>query len=433
MVRITVELIRKRSEHNEGEISTLEEISLHQENIDKIEVIGRLCRNLKILLLQYNLISKIENLNMLKRLEYLNLALNNIEIIENLEGLESLKKLDLMVNYIGNLEGVKKLRCNEHLEQLILTGNPCTDYEGYREYVIATLPQLKELDMKQIERSERIQALQIYAETHGDVIRGYKKYAQIRAEQKERYREKEQVKITEITEENEEEENDKFWKSMSQNTPEDRVAIAERAMRIEQKKNESSEKKENTPKYTPKLFNPKGKPYNVNQAKVPFRLNDEEDGDNIILEVQVFRHLDTSHIDVDIQPNYVRVTVKGKVLQLALSNEILVDKSTVKRNITTGHLLVYMPRLNPLKIIEKYKNPAELEKSSNKSKQTIVQKLSLMPKRQLLEIGPSDDDFDFSKIVENAKKKQQKKQQILNKPKPVSKNFVDNPDVPPLE
>ena len=23
-----------------------------------------------------------------------------------------------------------------------LTGNPCTDYEGYKEYVIATLPQL---------------------------------------------------------------------------------------------------------------------------------------------------------------------------------------------------------------------------------------------------------------------------------------------------
>jgi len=110
MVKITLELIRKRSEHNEGEISTLEEIALHQENIDKIEVIGRHCRYLKILLLQHNLISKIENLNMLKRLEYLNLALNNIEVIENLEGLESLKKLDLTVNFIGNLQDVKRLR-----------------------------------------------------------------------------------------------------------------------------------------------------------------------------------------------------------------------------------------------------------------------------------------------------------------------------------
>jgi len=110
MVKISLELIRKRSEHNEGEISTLEEIALHQENIDKIEVIGRHCRYLKILLLQHNLISKIENLNMLKRLEYLNLALNNIEVIENLEGLESLKKLDLTINFIGNLQNVKRLR-----------------------------------------------------------------------------------------------------------------------------------------------------------------------------------------------------------------------------------------------------------------------------------------------------------------------------------
>jgi len=110
MVKITLELIRKRSEHNEGEISTLEEIALHQQNIDKIQLIDRHCRNLKILLLQHNLISKIENLNMLKRLEYLNLALNNIEVIENLEGLESLKKLDLTVNFIGNLQSVKNLR-----------------------------------------------------------------------------------------------------------------------------------------------------------------------------------------------------------------------------------------------------------------------------------------------------------------------------------
>lgn len=110
MVKITFELLRKRSEHNEGEISTLEEIALHQENIDKIELLNTHCRNLKILLLQHNLISKIENLNMLKRLEYLNLSLNNIEVIENLEGLESLKKLDLTINFIGNLQSIKSLR-----------------------------------------------------------------------------------------------------------------------------------------------------------------------------------------------------------------------------------------------------------------------------------------------------------------------------------
>ena len=79
-------------------------------------------------------------------------------------------------------------RHNEHLEQLILTGNPCCEYEGYREYVIAVLPQIRELDMKSIDRSERIKALQKYAEAKGDVIRGYRKYLQTREVQKQRRR-----------------------------------------------------------------------------------------------------------------------------------------------------------------------------------------------------------------------------------------------------
>ena len=45
-----------------------------------------------------------------------------------------------------------------------LTGNPCTDFEGYRKYIIVTLPQLKNLDGQEIERSERIQAAQEYDE-----------------------------------------------------------------------------------------------------------------------------------------------------------------------------------------------------------------------------------------------------------------------------
>ena len=42
-----------------------------------------------------------------------------------------------------------------------LTGNPCTEYKGYREYVIATLDHLQWLDGKEIEKSERILAKQV--------------------------------------------------------------------------------------------------------------------------------------------------------------------------------------------------------------------------------------------------------------------------------
>jgi hypothetical protein len=40
----------------------------------------------------------------------------------------------------------------------------------------------------------------------------------------------------------------------------------------------------------------------------------ESDDDRFIfLDVAVFRHMDISLIGVDVQPTYVRVTIKGKV------------------------------------------------------------------------------------------------------------------------
>lgn len=54
----------------------------------------------------------------MKRLEYLNLALNNVERIENLERCESLQKLDLTLNFIGELTSVKSLSGLVHLHTL---------------------------------------------------------------------------------------------------------------------------------------------------------------------------------------------------------------------------------------------------------------------------------------------------------------------------
>ena len=62
MVRLTADLIRRKSEHNDGTMADLEEIALHQLEIEKIEIIGPLCRRLQILYLQNNIISKLENL-----------------------------------------------------------------------------------------------------------------------------------------------------------------------------------------------------------------------------------------------------------------------------------------------------------------------------------------------------------------------------------
>lgn len=194
IVTVTEQLIRKKSEHNELIISTLEELSLHQEDIEKIEHFQHWCRDLKILLLQSNLISKIENLHKLKHLEYLNLSLNNIEIIENLEQLESLKKLDLTLNFIGHLQSVASLRDNYNLRDLILTGNYCANYAGYRDFVIVTLPQLHTLDCTEIKRGDRIIAKRKYEHCRRKIIQQQIEQQMKRDEQKIRIaREQEQT------------------------------------------------------------------------------------------------------------------------------------------------------------------------------------------------------------------------------------------------
>ncbi|XP_076630081.1 touch insensitive larva B [Colletes latitarsis] len=438
MSRITLDLIRKRSEHNEGEICTLEEIALHQENIEKIELIDRTCKDLRILLLQNNLIAKIENLARLKRLEYLNLALNNIEVIENLEGLENLKKLDLTVNFIGDLRGVERLRCNEHLEQLFLMGNPCADYDGYRKYAIATLMQLKELDGTPIERSERIKALQACARIEGEIIRSCARYEKTRKAEILAYREKTGTEtIRHLTcsqevndTEDEEEENEQFWKQPSHHTPEERIAIAERYQRREERRNRKNQR--NEPRtYKPKLFSPEGKPYNVNQPKVPFKLNDDEYS-CVVLEVTVYKYLDTQYVDVDVQPEYVRVTIKGKVLQLTLPCEVSVDGSTAERNTINGKLVVTMPRLNPLPTIGTRGTSSGEKVSKEKKRDRSTEQRSSMTMRQYLEIGPVTDDLDFSRIVG----RRDSSVRAVEPPPGVIETGSDeyeDPNVPPLE
>ena len=100
MAEITRELLRKRAEHNEGMLTTLEEVSLHQQDIKEIAYLDVYCRHLKILYLQSNLIDKMQGLSKLKELEYLNLAVNSIKVIEGIKRCESLNKLDLTLNFV---------------------------------------------------------------------------------------------------------------------------------------------------------------------------------------------------------------------------------------------------------------------------------------------------------------------------------------------
>ena len=55
-------------------------------------------------------------------------------------------------------------------------------------------------------------------------------------------------------------------------------------------------------------------------------------------------YLDTSLIQVDAQPTYVRVVVKGKLFQLPLPEEISPDLGTARRSTLSGNLVLTLPK-----------------------------------------------------------------------------------------
>ncbi|KAL6467831.1 hypothetical protein MHYP_G00235080 [Metynnis hypsauchen] len=473
MVRITEDLIRRRAEHNNCEIFSLEEVSLHQQDIEQIEHLDKWCRDLKILYLQNNLIPKIENVGRLKKLEYLNLALNNIEVIEKLEGCESLKKLDLTVNFVGRLSSVESLKHNVHLRELYLVGNPCTEFQGYRQYVLACLPQLQWLDGTAVGRVERIRALQDLDDLRRRVLQQETEYLEKREKQKK----KEQIKATvsnpqdldheelssnfsdeakenrnqdsnaesEYSPEQDqnlalnshsEEQEREFWEKPCAFTPESRL---EAHRYLEEKK--TAKERQREPKGKVKaprtLITAEGKVLNVNEAKLDFNLTDDEDNNCVLLDLHVYRHLDTSLLDVDVQPTYVRVTVKGKVFQLVLPAEVKPDSSTAQRSQTTGYLLLNMPKAHGEIKVKKAVLKTSHVKKSNKNAE---EKPKVMTGCKRLEVDPSKTStIDLTNIVpkENCTAQGPLRfswglQACGAQEKLVSKEFVDDPEVPPL-
>ncbi|KAI1243640.1 hypothetical protein IHE44_0001273 [Lamprotornis superbus] len=370
-----------------------------------------------------------ENVSKLKKLEYLNAALNNIERIENLEGCEELKKLDLTANFIGELSSIESLKCNIHLKELFLY-----------------------LDSKEIERSERIKALQNYPEVKWKIREQERAYLLKRAREKEeaqrrmqeRKDEKQkqmdcklgfdspdspQEKLNQAEGDGEQErcrtfENDdedrKFWEEPTPYTPESRL---ETHRYIEEKRRakdniRESKKREKTA-WT--LVTAEGKVLNMNVPKLHFSLKDDEENNQIVLDLAVYRHLDTSLLDIDVQPTYVRVLVKGK---LVLPEEVKPDSSSAERSQTTGHLVVTMPKAKEI-ILAKQKVSDSIKHSDcdtqQKNTRSIAQEQrrnpAMSPSASLqwdrdpalrsgqvekLEVDPSKYSFpDVTKIIQD--------------------------------
>lgn len=442
MVRITEDLLRKSSEHNEGIISTLEEVALHQRDIDKIENIGNWCRELKILDLTSNVIPKIENLHKLKKLEYLKLGLNVIERVENLEGCESLKKLDLTVNFIGELTSIESLQSLQFLEEMYLMGNPCTEFEGYREYVVATLPRLKFLDGHEITKSERIHAYQNIHENRPIIIQQQKKHLVQRQKEKDQSCLLEEVskdseKIEGVkTAEEEADEEKKFWDEQVPYTPETRMRVHDHIQKKKEERENANKPKANERRER-KLVADDGRILNVNEAKFDFQLTEDDEQQTIVLDIAVYRYMDTSLINIDVNPTYVTGTIRGKVFQLVLPEEVQPSSSQAQRLKTNGHLVLTMPKM---KQIIKPVNAAKSEPVKSPNAQEPRVETSSKKRVETLEIDPNPDgrSIDYRNIInenENIKKSMASKQPWWTKnseEKALDEDFIDDPDVPPL-
>lgn len=57
-------------------------------------------------------------------------------------------------------ESVDNLMECEELQELYLTGNPVCSWEGYKDYIVGRVSQLKRLDGEEITRSQRLEARQ---------------------------------------------------------------------------------------------------------------------------------------------------------------------------------------------------------------------------------------------------------------------------------
>ena len=66
----------------------------------------------------------------------------------------------------------------------------------------------------------------------------------------------------------------------------------------------------------PEVYNKDGEIRQCNQGDYPFKFWEDDDKDLVFLEVKVPKYLSTQHIDADVNPEYVRIDIKGKITQL---------------------------------------------------------------------------------------------------------------------
>jgi protein TilB len=229
---------------------------------------------------------------------------------------------------IENLkESMENLKKNIKLRDLYLTGNPCEQWSGCKNYVIAHLPFLFFLNGSEILKSERIKAAQELPFLEEELKRAsieniIKKETDPDKDNPNKYTIEYRRKLyKEIEEEKEQKEK---AKSKNQKSPWD-----------------PEEHKGPHP-----IYKDNGEIRVCNQGKYEFVFDEDIYVSGItVFELKVPKHMQTSQIQVDLTPQYVRCVVKDKATQIKFGYEIITEKSLIQRSTTTGDLIVKCPIL----------------------------------------------------------------------------------------
>lgn len=229
-----------------------------------------------------------------------------------------------------------------------MLGNPCQSNwpDGFREYVIASLPQLCFLDGKEIERSDRIIANQNWRQrdkelkSHLGALRDANNLLE--------------DPVSDVIGNDEAvpytpESRRQMYLEMAEQKEEDRIRKSGNAPRRRDIQQEHTDTLDRTRKDEREALQRKKSDANeeirqCNEGKWEFHLTDN--AGQFIFELELPKFLDTSLIDIDVHPTFVSIIVKNKKFRLRFPEAVHSDGGKAERSKVTGTLRLTLPKTN---------------------------------------------------------------------------------------
>jgi protein TilB len=161
-----------------------------------------------------------------------------------------------------------------------------------------------------------------------------------------------------------------------------------------------------------------------NEGKWEFHIMEQEDV--IILMVETSKFLDSSLLEVEVHTDWVKITIKGKILQLRLDCPVVEHEAVCERSRSSGQLVITMLKASSkgknVHTLAQERKRVNVHRAQSSFNDLVKQKEQLPAKRDRRQ-----ERFLDSLATLDIKEVHQKSIQR------VEEEFEDDPTVPPLE